>query len=69
LEGETLEWKGKWAQSNSSLQAANDEHSRVQSGIAKAHEGLAKMTNLCRALQDERKQLLDALKRVGGGGE
>ena len=63
LEKETEEWQVKWSQSNASLIKMEQNHSKLQAELEKAHDGLTTMTNLCKALQKERKEMLTELKR------
>jgi septal ring factor EnvC (AmiA/AmiB activator) len=63
LEKETEDWQGKWAESNASLTKMEQSYVKLQADLERAHEGLNTMTNLCKALQKERTEMLKELKR------
>ena len=66
MEAETVKWQTRWEQTNETLVKVEKSNIALQNELVKANEGLVKMTDLCRALQTERKTLLNGLKGVEG---
>lgn len=62
LEKETTKWQNRWEESNTALTSVRSSHIKLQSELIQAEENLTKMKSLCRALQTERKQLLEEIK-------
>ena len=67
LEKDTLKWQQRWEESNAALILMRKNHEKLQTELNKSHESLETMTNLCRALQNERKELLSEIHAKDGG--
>ncbi|CAG7833257.1 unnamed protein product [Allacma fusca] len=62
LEKDTMKWQQRWEESNAALTLMTGSYEKIKVELVKSHDSLATMTNLCRALQTERKDLLQKLK-------
>lgn len=62
LEQETLKWQNRWEESTQALKLMKGNHEKLQGELVSSEQSLEKMTGLCRALQNERKGLLEELK-------
>jgi len=62
LEKDTQTWQKRWEETNAALLLLEKSHVKIKSELGKSHESLTTMTNLCRTLQSERKELLLKIK-------
>lgn len=62
LEKETLKWQNRWEESTKALKLMKENHDKLQGELLNSEQSLEKMKGLCRALQSERKELLEELK-------
>lgn len=56
LEEETSKWQKRWEETNQALEKVQKNNAGLKTELMKANENLIKMTDLCRALQNERKK-------------
>jgi chromosome segregation ATPase len=62
LDKESLKWQKRWEESNDALRKIEQNNAKLEGDLSNAKASLAKMMELCRNLQVERKNMLTELK-------
>jgi len=69
LEADAVKWRKRWEESKESFAKVEKNKQSLEVELKRSNEGLTKMKELCRALQEERKQMLKELKDGSTGKE